>query len=628
MQELSGNAPAPNTFSPMKYWAFISYSHSDKAWATWLHHALEKYRIPRSLVGRSTVAGEVPSRLFPVFRDQDELEASSDLNSRIRNALVSSNSLIVICSPRAAASHWVEEEIKFYRSLGRKHRIFCLVVDGTPETNGTPAELRCIPSSVYLEPGEETGSTHSEPLAADVRRGKDSKRNAMLRLVSGILGVDYDQIKQRDRQRQRRGRLVLWSFFFTTLVLLSLSYILVCDMGYAIAGSNRVRAELDRREFSLFRPVVHESEVKRTASELRKDLKERLLSQYQRGDWKCKYDAHPNGARECADIWVTAQAMTAILRCPEFEDKDFSICLKAIDEAFAPGMPVEVKGNTYGWPPSYASYTQAEPSLWLISSMALILNRHSALLTPPQRELLIKRLHYAQRAAEQYLGERGSWHMLSGTQKPDLPSIYTTALAVMALLETHASGDPWNGNPERCLALLKETVSWLIRQYDDEHTDKGWYGTMTKASGINDGLTLQIYTLLLRAHREAGITIPDHIVTTMKSHLISLNERQYDYPVSIIRPSYSYKDAQNTKRNETITIRCLWHPWSISCTSQWLQCPMTRDNASPEERVQVRRAMGHLVVTQAPNVRESLINASAKRHYIAAETLYALSSIP
>ena len=35
-----------NRRDQMKYWAFISYSHRDAKWATWLHRALESYRVP------------------------------------------------------------------------------------------------------------------------------------------------------------------------------------------------------------------------------------------------------------------------------------------------------------------------------------------------------------------------------------------------------------------------------------------------------------------------------------------------------------------------------------------------------------------------------------------------------
>ena len=34
------------------YRAFISYSHADKAWADWLHKALDMYRVPSRLVGK------------------------------------------------------------------------------------------------------------------------------------------------------------------------------------------------------------------------------------------------------------------------------------------------------------------------------------------------------------------------------------------------------------------------------------------------------------------------------------------------------------------------------------------------------------------------------------------------
>ena len=69
-----------------KYWAFISYSHQDRAWAEWLHKAVETYRVPRRLVGRPSRNGPTPSRLFPVFRDRDELPGSADLGRNIDEA--------------------------------------------------------------------------------------------------------------------------------------------------------------------------------------------------------------------------------------------------------------------------------------------------------------------------------------------------------------------------------------------------------------------------------------------------------------------------------------------------------------------------------------------------------------
>jgi len=53
-----------------RFWAFVSYSHSDTNETEWLHKALEKYKIPSYLIGTETRNGVVPRRIFPVFRDR------------------------------------------------------------------------------------------------------------------------------------------------------------------------------------------------------------------------------------------------------------------------------------------------------------------------------------------------------------------------------------------------------------------------------------------------------------------------------------------------------------------------------------------------------------------------------
>jgi hypothetical protein len=98
--------------SQYKYWAFISYSFKDADVAKRLHKQMETYRMPRDLVGRPGRDGPVPKRLFPVFRDRDELPLASDLGSTIEDALRASRYLVVLCSPNSAKSHWVNEEIR------------------------------------------------------------------------------------------------------------------------------------------------------------------------------------------------------------------------------------------------------------------------------------------------------------------------------------------------------------------------------------------------------------------------------------------------------------------------------------------------------------------------------------
>ena len=194
--------------SPHKYRAFISYSHADKRWAEWLHRALETYRVPPRLVGRETSMGTVPDRVRPVFRDRDELPTATELGEVINRALEDSSCLIVLCSPRSASSRWVNEEILTFKRLGRSDRILCLIVDGEPNAGDKAENDReeCFARALRFRIGEDgqLTSERTEPVAADARPGGDGKQNAKLKLLAGVLGVGYDDLRQREQQRRQR----------------------------------------------------------------------------------------------------------------------------------------------------------------------------------------------------------------------------------------------------------------------------------------------------------------------------------------------------------------------------------------------------------------------------------------
>jgi hypothetical protein len=182
-----------------RFKAFISYSHHDRVWSSWLQRALETYRVPKRLVGSAGEFGPVPRRLTPVFRDREDLPSASDLSVTVKECLAASETLIVICSPASAKSPWVNEEIRYFSSLGRADRIFALIVDGDPQPDDP--DQQCFPSA--LTTGLD-GSTH-EPLAADARKWADGKLLAKLKIVSGILGIRLDELRQRNMQRRRRN---------------------------------------------------------------------------------------------------------------------------------------------------------------------------------------------------------------------------------------------------------------------------------------------------------------------------------------------------------------------------------------------------------------------------------------
>ena len=68
-------AVGPETFTS---WAFLSYSHRDRKPGDWLHRALETYPVPKRNVGQPTRDGQRPRKLFPLFRDTEELSASAE----------------------------------------------------------------------------------------------------------------------------------------------------------------------------------------------------------------------------------------------------------------------------------------------------------------------------------------------------------------------------------------------------------------------------------------------------------------------------------------------------------------------------------------------------------------------
>jgi len=217
--------PAP------KYWAFISYSHHDRRWAEWLHKRMETYRVPRLIVG-----GGVPPRAFPVFRDRDELPSASDLTGKVVASLADSRSLVVICSPAAARSRWVNEEIRQFQKLGRGDQIFALLVDGEPLAGD------CFPAALTEQ--------RAEPIAADARDTGDGKKNAFLKVMAGVLRVEFDQLRRRDHERQLRTR-TAW-----TAVLLVLAVVL---SGLALYANQQRLVAIERQKVAVSRQLATEA---------------------------------------------------------------------------------------------------------------------------------------------------------------------------------------------------------------------------------------------------------------------------------------------------------------------------------------------------------------------------------
>lgn len=197
-----------------KFKAFLSYSRKDEDVVRRLHRRLEQFEIPRAL------RNDGAARLGRFFRDKDELGAASALGEELRDKIAAAEWLIVCCSPASVASQWVDAEVDAFISTHGPNRILAVILDGQPH-DVFPQSLRA-----------------REPLAADFRKIGDGEDLGFLKLVSGLLGVDLGELRDRQAAAERarvRNRAILAGVFGVLAIAASVSAV--------IAVQQRNRAE-------------------------------------------------------------------------------------------------------------------------------------------------------------------------------------------------------------------------------------------------------------------------------------------------------------------------------------------------------------------------------------------------
>lgn len=178
--------------------AFISYKSEDVKWAKWLQHKLEHYKIPSIIRKRNYQA---PKYLRPVFRDKTSLGGgnTSILREGLEAELLSSRFLIVICSPNATQSAWVNKEVQTFIDAGRLSYIIPFVVAGIPHASDPSQE--CFPEALAQLPADK------ELLGFSVEA--DGKNGAFIRMVSRMLEVKYETLMNRFEEARRRKRIAI-----------------------------------------------------------------------------------------------------------------------------------------------------------------------------------------------------------------------------------------------------------------------------------------------------------------------------------------------------------------------------------------------------------------------------------
>jgi WD40 repeat protein len=179
------------------YDAFISYSRREAAFCEILERNIGSYRPPAGL--------GLPTRRLSVFRDANDL-VGADYFTAIDGYLRNSSKLIVVCSPSARASRYVEDEIRrFVEARGAEH-VVPIILAGLPNNEAAVEREteKAFPDTLC--------TLLQMPLAIDFR-GFDVKKHKVDRgaysgawhsLLASLLDRSREEIEERERKRSAR----------------------------------------------------------------------------------------------------------------------------------------------------------------------------------------------------------------------------------------------------------------------------------------------------------------------------------------------------------------------------------------------------------------------------------------
>ncbi|MGH9891845.1 MAG: TIR domain-containing protein, partial [bacterium] len=609
--------------SERSFWAFISYSHRDEKAAARLHRDLETYRIPRVLVGRPHEDTVIPKRLFPIFRDRNELASSPDLTGQIRGALERSRSLVVICSPHAAQSRYVNEEVAFFRNIGRSGRVLSIIVSGEPSGSSGEASSgeECFPPAMrspFLATGSISG-TGSAPIASDLRRGKDAPRDALLKVVAGILGVGFDELRRRDQQRRTANRVRAGILLLLSILVVTGSFVALSDADFMLPGSEAVRTWLDDKGITAFRRVAPRAEVDTAAAKARRELLARILwLQLPDGLFSWRLEKTIDG-----DTWTSAQALAALVSTPELGRDSAHRLMATFDRLFADHLVHDDVGVS-GWQFEVGRPPNGAISLWMVSALARALQRRD-LFDEEMRNELMRYYGVAVAAADRlHPTSKGGWNMYANQDEAGDHNAYSTVLALQALLDVQAAGLRWGKNGEPPTVLIDSAATWLIDNFGSSGPDAGWTAfparVLESERDVLDGMTLQIYSTLLRAEAQAKVFLPTPLLQRMTRHLVASGKRSPQY-----RKDEADFAIRVSGRYEKEGVKFTWYPWAVEASVLWLERG-ARKGAAAADSQGIRRALGRIVASPDGGFAMEAL-AKERKTYEASEFLFCLSSV-
>lgn len=198
------------------YDAFISYSHAlDGKLAPALQREIERFATPW-----------YQARTLRVFRDNASLAANPGLWSSIERALATSQWFVLMASPDAADSRWVDREVSWWLANRSVQRLLIVLTEGQLAWNRLTGDFDHPPASVL--PPSLRGAFTEQPRWVDLRwlreteqvdRSNPRLRDCVADVAAALRGMDKDLLVG-EHIRQHRRALRLARGGVTTLALL------------------------------------------------------------------------------------------------------------------------------------------------------------------------------------------------------------------------------------------------------------------------------------------------------------------------------------------------------------------------------------------------------------------------
>jgi hypothetical protein len=426
----------------------------------------------------------------------------------------------------------------------------------------------------------------------------------------------------RLRKRLRRHRRTVVALALAVPLLL-IAWLGLADAGVSVPGGTSVRTWLDRHEWSLLRPAPSEARLREVAADQRRTLTNHLLQKTMtRNGW---VSLSPK-KWEPPDVWTQTQTTVALVLAPETPPDQLKGYITNLHGGLfesAAGCGRFLPG--YGWPRSKNEQPSAEGCAWALWALAAALNRPGAV-KAEERGRLLARLDQLQQTLEAYRScspsgqATGAWNLFAQQENPDQANIYISAMMCHGLIELHRGRLPWRGSVKHRQELLTELVRWLLDNFDG----RGWSAPGKQTDDFNDGLTLQIFSALLKAEAAGLVQLPEPMLEQVPRHLADCAARPLNYPIDFAL----FRATFRPPGMETITeglrpVRMLWHPWAIDCAARWLH-RAERTGAPHDEVVRTRRVLGHLLLSLGEG---ALAEARTGFTYVVAETLVGLAAL-